>query len=152
MTDVFIKELISSCIEIFGKMFDAPIEQNYSIKSSSVMRFNDIITLISFNGDRRGMAFIHYPLSTANKLVSLMNKSTVDTDDELFIDSLNELGNRIVGKTVSRLNTEKFKIDITPPIYLVGENIKIFFKNKAIHYSNLKSSAGRITAGFGFEG
>ncbi len=151
MNELFHKSLSTSTKEIFDTMLGSKIDQTEEFTASSYTDFKGIIVTISFNGDSKGISFLHLPLDTGKKIVRKMNDEELSIEDEYFVDTLKELCNRIIGKTVSKINTDGVKLEITPPIFLIGDKVKMYFQDKTMYHANLTSDFGNFVIGVSIE-
>lgn len=81
---------------------------------------------VGITGAMRGQVVLAMEDEKARLIASkMMYGMPVDTLDEMACSALNELSNMILGNTATVFSTQGILIDITPPMAVLGENVKI---------------------------
>ena len=77
-------------------------------------------------GQMKGQAVLAMALDHAKDIASkMMFGMPVAELDEMACSALNELSNMIMGNTATMFSTQGKLIDITPPISMLGNNLKV---------------------------
>lgn len=77
-------------------------------------------------GQMKGQAVLVMDLENAKDIASkMMFGMQVEELDEMACSALNELSNMIMGNTATIFSTKGKLFDITPPISMLGTNIKV---------------------------
>ncbi|EAX48537.1 CheC domain protein [Thermosinus carboxydivorans Nor1] len=99
-----------------------------------------LTVVVGVNGDLSGNVFISFEAGTAKKLASSMAGGFVFEEiDELCKSAIGEIGNVIMGNICTAFAEKGKKIDITPPVLVEGENIKLGTKYSPLVSLDLKS-------------
>lgn len=78
---------------------------------------------LGITGKIRGQVVFSMKQAVAIDIASLMMNTQVIELDEVSRSAVTELANMIMGKTAAALFDSGLKIDITPPAFLLGENL-----------------------------
>ncbi len=92
------------------------------------LSFHDSIYTIQVGvtGEMKGQVILVMSEDNAKDIASkMMFGMPVNDLDEMACSALNELSNMIMGNTATIFSTQGKFIDITPPIAMIGTNIKI---------------------------
>jgi len=121
-----INPFLQSCITI--------VESTTMVKlavgkpSVSDLKFsNDTFILqIGVTGVLKGQVLIAMTNENAKDMASrMMMGMPVETIDDMASSALSELGNMIMGNTATIFSTQGILMDITPPMAVMGSNIKL---------------------------
>lgn len=84
------------------------------------------ILQVGVTGVLKGQVLIVMKVENAKKVATMMMMGMpVETLDEMASSALCELSNMIMGSTATLFSTQKMAMDITPPIALQGNNLKL---------------------------
>ena len=84
------------------------------------------ILQVGVTGALKGQVLLAMTEDSAKNVASkMMMGMPVDTLDEMASSALCELSNMIMGSTATLFSTQKIVMDITPPISLHGNNMKL---------------------------
>ncbi len=78
---------------------------------------------LGVTGKVRGQVVFSMTTNTALSIAGTMMNTTVTELDEVPRSAVTELANMIMGRTAATLFENGMKIDITPPAFLLGENL-----------------------------
>lgn len=78
---------------------------------------------LGITGHVRGQIVFSMKKHVACEIASIMMMTQVSELDEVSRSAVSELANMIMGTTASNLSEKGFRIDITPPAFLLGENL-----------------------------
>lgn len=100
---------------------------------SSPYEGNNITVIVGLTGEIRGQAVFCMNESTAIHIASLMMGGMVlEALDEIAKSAIAELTNMILGNTATILEQKGVGIEITPPSFVVGQNIQISTKSQIV--------------------
>ncbi len=87
---------------------------------------NIFILQVGVTGALKGQVLLVMEEDNAKAIASkMMMGMPVDALDDMASSALCELSNMIMGSTATLFSTEKIAMDITPPISLYGNNLKL---------------------------
>lgn len=93
-----------------------------------VLEFQDstFILQVGVTGVLKGQVLIVMSEDNAKKVASMMMMGMPVAElDEMASSALCELSNMIMGSTATLFSTQQMAMDITPPISLMGNNLKL---------------------------
>ncbi|AEX85976.1 hypothetical protein XO10_07820 [Marinitoga sp. 1135] len=127
-------KVINSILDAFSKTFkmatnDMDIAIQKPVVDKGEGRSYEVVVTIGFIGDLHGNIHIGLSEESARAVVSkMMMGMPVEKLDEMSLSALGELGNMISGAIAVNLEQLGYKINITPPSIMHGNNI-IFIKD-----------------------
>lgn len=123
----YINPFIASFEIVVGQVLNENIERgNLYLKSGSNGK-NNVVISIGITGDLRGHLMMSMNKITAMNVASkMMGGMEVADFDDMAKSAVAELGNMIAGNATSNFYEMGKKIDITPPLLYVGEDISAF--------------------------
>lgn len=121
-----INPFLQSCVTIF----DTAAQTKLAVGKPAVasLTFTDYIFAlqVGLTGDLKGQVLLVTSSDNAKAIASKMMFGMPVTElDDMSCSALCELSNMIMGNTATLLSTQNIHIDITPPISLMGTQIKI---------------------------
>lgn len=96
--------------------------------SVAVLDFpNHVFALqVGVTGDLKGQVFLVMTVDNAKMIAGkMMFGMQVDELDEMASSALSELSNMILGNTATLFSTQNIRIDITPPLAMLGTQLHI---------------------------
>ncbi len=81
--------------------------------------------LIGITGQAIGRMLIIFDKALADKFVESMNGEIYDIQSDMAQATIGEIGNMIMGRTITKLYDLGFHFEITPPSIIVGNSVKI---------------------------
>ena len=94
--------------------------------ASLVFPDDTFILQVGVTGVLKGQVLLVMKEANARKVASMMMMGMpVETLDEMAASALCELSNMIMGSTATLFSTQKMAMDITPPISLQGNHLKL---------------------------
>ena len=127
------------------------ILKNYikdGIKTSDITLKGDflnasgLIAIVGLSKDIVGHFLIDMEEETAKKIVSLMNDREIKDIDKLSLSTLQELVNLIAGLSVTRLETDGYDVDISPPVIMKSKNLEVSISDSEFLHIKLDTSIG----------
>jgi len=99
---------------------------NVFIKNSPYNSSN-VMVIVGLTGTIRGQVIFSMDRTTAMIIASsMMGGMPVFELDEISKSAISELANMILGNTATILYNKGIQIEITPPSFLMGDNMQIF--------------------------
>ena len=97
---------------------------NISLKDSPYSSDN-IVIIVGLTGKMRGQAVFSMKKQTALNIASSMMGGMIVTElDEISKSAISELTNMILGNAATILYSKGIGIEITPPSFLMGDNLQ----------------------------
>ena len=121
-----INPFLQSALSIFDSMMQMKLAIGKPCVSN--LAFNDQIFAlqVGLTGDLKGQIFFVMSIDAAKNVASkMMCGMPVAELDEMSASALSELSNMIMGNTATLFSTKNIRIDITPPLVLMGASIRI---------------------------
>ncbi|WP_297204339.1 chemotaxis protein CheX [uncultured Brachyspira sp.] len=127
------------------------ILKNYikdGIKTSDITLKGDflnasgLIAIVALSKDIVGHFLIDMEEETAKKIVSLMNDREIKDIDKLSLSTLQELVNLIAGLSVTKLETDGYDVDISPPVIMKSKNLEVSISDSEFLHIKLDTSIG----------
>ena len=105
--------------------------------------FDEIIGIMSLNGNNPGMVIISAGYATIKTLCTFMTGiSTNEVTDNDIYDTLCELVNMTAGNAKLRFNSSEDIYSLSPPFIITGEEMSIITKNRVDFISKTLSGDG----------
>lgn len=120
----FIAPFVDATIKILNETLSVQAERGgISLKKS--MAASDCFSVsFGLSGDVEGTVLFDIPEKTAFEFSAIMNCSPIEIMQPIVRDTLAELMNMIMGRTVTLLNEKGFRFNLTPPAIYWGNGIK----------------------------
>lgn len=119
----FINPLIEACQSILSSMANISTTVGQPFVRTSPSNEGGIGICLGVTGKIRGQVLFTMKREVACQIASAMMMSKVEELDEVSRSAVSELTNMIMGRTAAILFDAGIKIDITPPAFLLGENM-----------------------------
>ncbi len=121
-----INPFLQSCISIVESVTQIKLSVGKPSVSDLVMRGSTFILQIGVTGIMKGQVLLAMPENNAKLIASkMMMGMPVDELDEMAISALSELGNMIMGNTATIFSTQGIAMDITIPLAIHGNELKM---------------------------
>lgn len=85
-----------------------------------------ISTYVGLTGALRGRVIYDMNKQTAINLATVMNDEPQVGMNNMVRSTINELANMITGNAATRLCEAGFKVDITPPTFIIGSDTEVY--------------------------
>lgn len=120
----FITPFLEATEEILEELLNLnPQRGEMELKASETIP--DVGVLVGITGQAVGRMLIILDKTLAEKLVSIMNGEFYDLETDMAQSTIGEIGNMIMGRSITKLYDLGFHFEITPPSVIVGRSIKI---------------------------
>ncbi len=120
-----VKGLINSAIQVLSTELGCPISVGQISAQDAQYMVHGVAALVGVTGRLRGLVLLGLSESTALALVSQMMGQEFKVLDDLARSGIAELGNVVVGSSVTWLADMGYRCGITPPAVLVGSDIAL---------------------------
>ncbi len=125
MDSNFVLPVIKSTQNIFEMMFQLPVEIGEPTMGSIDQSKFDVSGIIGMNGDVDGNVVISFPMSTAQRLVSIFTgMECAEEDTEDLCDAIGEIVNMIAGGAKAQF--DGMSVSITCPSVVIGANHAVY--------------------------
>lgn len=105
-----------------------------------------ISTYVGLTGQLRGRVIYDMSKQTAINIATVMNDEPQVGMNNMVRSTINELANMITGNAAIRLSEAGFKVDITPPTFIVGQNTEVYSYRSMGHLIiPIETRCGEIT-------
>lgn len=121
----FINPFLESTEEIVKELLNIQPERGeMNLKASETIP--DVGVLIGVTGQAVGRMLIIFDKVLADNLVETMNGGErYDLNSDMGQATIGEIGNLIMGRTITKLYDLGFHFEITPPSVIVGNSVRI---------------------------
>lgn len=146
----FINPFVTSLVSVFYEMVDVRMEKGSLVKGNGRKIFSGYGVAIGITGDIQGQVLFEFPENFSYLITEILtDKKRGDYEKEELEDMtrsvINEIGNTISARAITRLEQDKINCDITPPVLYFGEEIQIIPKNLKTVIIPFKSNIGFVT-------
>lgn len=111
------EEIVNEVLNVEAKRGEIDLKANETIP--------DVGVLIGITGQVVGRMLLIFDKDLAEKFVEIMNNEKYDLDSDMGQSTIGEIGNMIMGRSITKLYDLGFHFEITPPSVIVGRSVKI---------------------------
>ncbi|TCL62105.1 chemotaxis protein CheX [Hydrogenispora ethanolica] len=111
------------------KMLNPDVQAGKPFFNDDPLTKYDISILVGVLGDLQGQVICGMSMPTAKNIASQMLMTQVEIIDEMGKSALCELKNIIVGTASTNLSLNGYHCNITPPLFLMTQEIPDFLKH-----------------------
>ncbi len=129
MNGKVIERFVNSGREVLSTEMGAPVGVGQLSAQKDNYLTQDVTALVGVTGDLRGMVIFGLSTATALSLVSHMMGQQFAEFDSVAESGIAELGNVVVGSSVTSLAELGYRCGITPPAVILGANTVISTPN-----------------------
>lgn len=119
----FVNAFIESTKQVLSSTVNKSASVGQAFVRTSLNNEGGVGICVGITGRVRGQIVFSMKKNLACDIASKMMMTQIIELDEVSRSAVSELANMIMGKTASSLFEQGFKIDITPPAFLLGENL-----------------------------
>jgi chemotaxis protein CheX len=120
----FITPFLEATEEIIDELLGIEAQRG-EMELKATENISDVGVLIGITGQAVGRMLIIFDRVLADKLVETMNGEFYDLDTDMAHSTIGEIGNMIMGRSITKLYDLGFHFEITPPSVIVGKSVKI---------------------------
>lgn len=120
----YIDPFVESASEVLREILDVEVEKGSFTLERGALPKEGFAVSFGLVGDVEGTVLFDFSEKTAMKIAGRMNEGEFDTVQPLVMDSMAELANIIIGRSVTLLNNRGFDFRLTPPSMYWGKELK----------------------------
>lgn len=117
----FIDPFIDAAMVVLNDVLDVSVTRGRASLKKVLAPAGCLSVSFGLAGDFDGTVMFDIPQGTAFGISSAMNRVSLDVIEPMVMDTVAELMNIIVGRSVTLLNDRGFRFNLTPPTILSGE-------------------------------
>lgn len=121
----YINPFVEAASSVLEEVLNEPVKEGRVSLSSGLTPKSEFAVCFGLTGDVKGEVLFDMDVETAIKITALMNDTTLDSMDPIVMDSIAELMNIIMGKSVTIINNKGFNFYFTPPMVFTGKELNI---------------------------
>src|SRR3972149_3143448 len=138
----YINAFTEAAAEVLSEMLGDKVERSRPALHGGITPKGGVIAAISLTGDVLGDVVFDMDEATAVNIAARMNFEEFIGPEPAVLDSIGELMNVIVGKSITLLNDKGYKFYLTPPVISDGKKLNLTF-------ASMETLVGNVTTGFG---
>lgn len=120
----FITPFLEATEEIIQELLSTEAQRGeMELKASE--NIPDVGVLIGITGQAIGRMLIIFDKPLADKFVEVMNGEVYSIESDMAQATIGEIGNMIMGRSITKLYDLGFHFEITPPSIIVGKSVRI---------------------------
>ncbi len=120
----YITPFLEGTEEILKELLNIDVERG-EMDLKAQESIPDVGVLVGVTGQAVGRMMIVFDKILADKLVEMMNGEILALDSEMGQATIGEVGNMIMGRSITKLYDLGFHFEITPPSVIVGNSVKV---------------------------
>ncbi len=121
----FIDPFVEAALDVLRNVLDAPVSRGRLSLEKGPAAKEGFVVGFGLMGDLEGTVLFDASENTVLKIAGHMNREEFDSVHSLVLDSVTELANMIIGRSVTILNDMGFSFRITPPMLCHGKELGI---------------------------
>ena len=121
----YVQPFVSSAQEILEQVLSGQIAAGKLRLSSTPKAGNGVTAIVGITGEGEGRVLFEMSQQTALAIVAEMNDEHQTELGSLVKDTLSELASMMTGRAISLLNDKGYKLRVTPPTLIAGDNVTI---------------------------
>ena len=138
----YIRPFTDASNEILKNYIKEGIKTSDITLKGDFLNASGLIAIVALSKDIVGHFLIDMEEETAKKIVSLMNDREIKDIDKLSLSTLQELVNLIAGLSVTKLETDGYDVDISPPVIMKSKNLEVSISDSEFLHIKLDTSIG----------
>lgn len=142
----YINSFIKATSEVFKSITGVDLKMGPPFVKTNPYTANHVILMVGITGEIKGQAIISMSEETAKSIASaMMMGMPVNELDEMAKSAISELSNMIMGNSATLLYNDGVVVDITPPTFMLGDNLQISTSGMKTIGVPMDSEIGKIT-------
>jgi len=121
----FIAPFIDAAITVLNDVLAVEVTKGRATLQETITPESCLSVTFGLVGEVEGTVLFDIPEKTAFEIAGAMNCAQLDTIGPVLIDTIAELMNMIVGRSVTLINDKGFRFNLTPPMIISGKEIKL---------------------------
>ena len=138
----YIRPFTDASNEILANYIKDGIKTSNITLKGDFLNTSGLIAIVALSKDIIGHFLIDMEEETAKKIVSLMNDREIKDIDKLSLSTLQELVNLIAGLSVTKLESDGYDVDISPPVIMKSKNLEVSISDSEFLHIKLDTSIG----------
>ena len=138
----YIRPFTDASNEILANYIKDGIKTSGITLKGDFLNTSGLIAIVALSKDIIGHFLIDMEEETAKKIVSLMNDREIKDIDKLSLSTLQELVNLIAGLSVTKLESDGYDVDISPPVIMKSKNLEVSISDSEFLHIKLDTSIG----------
>ena len=138
----YINAFTEAAAEVLSEMLGDKVERSRPALHGGITPKGGVIAAISLTGDVLGDVVFDMDEATAVNIARRMNSEEFTGPEPAVLDSIGELMNVIVGKSITLLNDKGYKFYLTPPVISDGKKLNLTF-------ASMETLVVKVATGFG---
>lgn len=139
-----LKPFVEGAAEVLQLEVKTTVEKGNLSLQKSAMTTDDVTVMLNLVGDIRGVVLFSLSQATGLQMVSRILEQEFTEFDSMAQSGIAELGNVITGRATVKLSKAGFRVNISPPTVISGQNVKISTLDFARIVVPLKTELGTI--------
>ncbi|MFZ3072601.1 MAG: chemotaxis protein CheX [Thermodesulfobacteriota bacterium] len=141
----YINAFVEATAEVLNEMLGDKVERSRPALHGGITPKGGVIAALSLTGDVLGDVVFDMDEDTALKIAGRMNEEEFTRTEPVVLDSIGELMNIIVGKSITILNDKGYKFYLTPPVISDGKKLNLTFASTETLVVKVTTIFGVIT-------
>ena len=121
----YVQPFVSSAQEILEAVLSGQIAPGKVVLSPVPRAGNGVTAIVGVTGDGEGRVLFEMSRQTALAIAAEMNSEPQSELGSLVKDTLSELASMMTGRAISLLNDMGYKLRVSPPTLIAGDNVTI---------------------------
>ena len=121
----YISPFVEGAFNVLKEVLGTDVKRGDLYLKSSTMQIMGVAALVGLAGEVEGRVLLDMTKDTALWVASGMNGEEMKVLDDMVKSTITELANMITGQAITKLHSEGYKFDLTPPTIFTGDNMMI---------------------------
>ena len=121
----YVQPFVSSAQEILEQVLSGRIAAGKVRLSPAPRAGNGVTAIVGVTGEGEGRVLFEMSHQTALAIAAEMNCEPQSELSSLAKDTLSELASMMTGRAISLLNDKGYKLHVSPPTLIAGDNVTI---------------------------
>ncbi len=121
----YVQPFVSSAQEILEQVLSGRIAAGKVRLSPAPRAGNGVTAIVGVTGEGEGRVLFEMSHQTALAIAAEMNCEPQSELSSLAKDTLSELASMMTGRAISLLNDKGYKLRVSPPTLIAGDNVTI---------------------------
>lgn len=141
----YINAFVQATAEVLNEMLGDKVERSRPALHGGITPKGGVVAALSLTGDVLGDVVFDMDEGTALNIAGRMNGEEFTKPEPVVLDSIGELMNIIVGRSITILNDKGYKFYLTPPVISAGKDVHLSFASAETLVVKVTTSLGVIT-------
>jgi chemotaxis protein CheX len=120
-----IKPFIEASQTVLKKIADIDVKIGKVYLKDSPYRSGSVLVFVGLTGEMLGQTIFTMEINVALSIASCMMNAELSELDEMSISAICELTNMIIGNAATILYKKGMRVAITPPSFVMGDNMQV---------------------------